>query len=138
MPDKEKLKRYQKMIIAGMFVFSILINGGFFPIVNFNPENPVDLGMTTQLMIIVMAIIFHKYIGSLEAVIFTERSAIFLYAFNVLLVLSGLFCRYLLEFGEISNTYNFTMGNVLFQVVVLAAVSTIVCFLERKKVEYES
>jgi len=131
--DREKIKRHKKIILVGMIGFSILVNGGFFPIINFNPENPVDLEIMLRLAIVVMAFIFHKSIGSLEAAILSKWSVIHLSIFNVFLVLSGLVCRYLLEFGEVSNTYNFTILNVCFQVVVLAFVSTLTCLLERKK-----
>lgn len=129
----EKIKNHKKSIIIGMLISSILINGGFFPIVNFNPDKPVNLGLPLHLMIIVMAFNFHKSIGSLEAIIFAEWSTTFIGVFNVAIVLCGLACRYLLEFGEVSNTYNFTISNVFFQVIVLAAISTIVCVLERNK-----
>lgn len=113
---------------------SILVNGGFFPIINFNPENPVNLKIMLRLVIVVMAFAFHKYIGSLETTIFSKWSAIPLSIFNIFLVLSGLICRYLLEFGEESNTYyNFTILNVCFQVTVLAFISMHTCLLERKK-----
>ena len=112
---------------------SILVNGGFFPIINFNPENPVNLEIMLRLVIVVMAFTFHKYIGSLESTIFSKWYEILLRIFNVFLVLSGLICRYLFEFGEKSNTYNFTMLNVCFQVIVLAFISTLTCLMERKK-----
>lgn len=42
-------------------------------------------------------------------------------SFNLLSILvaivGGLLCRYLLEFGEISNVYNFTLGNIAFFVL---------------------
>lgn len=102
--DREKIKEHKGIILAGIIGFSILVNGGFFPIINFNPENPVDLGIMQRLAIIVMAFTFHKSIGSLEAAVLSAWSAILLSIFNVFLVLSGLICRYLLEFGEASNT----------------------------------
>lgn len=132
MVNKEKIKSNRKIIIVGMLFFSILVNGGFFPIINFNPENPVDLGFM-RLIIIAMAFTFHKSIGSLEAIILSDCSTVFISIFNVFLVACGLVCRYLLEFGEVSNTYNFTILNVLFQIMMLALVSTVVCLLERKK-----
>ena len=89
--------------------------------------------MTLRLIIIVMAFTFHNSIGSLEAIILSEWSATFIGIFNVVIVLCGLVCRYLLEFGEVSNTYNFTIFNVSFQAIALAIVSTVVCVLERKK-----
>lgn len=86
-----------------------------------------------RLMIIVMALEFHKEMGSLEAVTFSKWSMPFIAIFNISLALSGLGCRYLLEFGEVSNIYNFTVMNVAFQVIPLALVSTIVCALDKKK-----
>lgn len=131
--DREKIKRHKKIILTGMIGGSILVNGGFFPIIKFNPENPVNLEIMLRLVIVVMTFTFHKYIGSLESTIFSKWSAILLSIFNVFLVLSGLICRYLLEFGEESNTYNFSMLNVCFQVIVLAFISTLTCLMEQKK-----
>lgn len=133
MIDKEKIESHKKIILVGMFGFSILVNGSFFPIINFNPENPVDLGIMFRLVIITMAFTFHKSIGSLEAIIFLTWSPMLISVFNVFLVFCGLICRYILEFGEISNTYHFTVLNVSFQVIILAVVSTVVCLLERKR-----
>lgn len=130
--DDEKIKNHKKPIIIGVFIFSILVNGGFFPIVNFNPDNPVDLGIIMRLIIIIMAYTFHKSIGSLETIILPEWSTTFIGVFNAVLVLCGLIFRYLVEFGEVSNTYNFTILNVSFQMIALAAVSTVTCVLERK------
>lgn len=133
MVTREKIRNHKGIILVGMFGFSILVNAGFFPIINFNPGNPVDIGIRQRLVVIVMAFTFHKSIGSLEAAIFSKWSAILISIFNIFLVLCGLICRYVLEFGEVSNTYNFTIWNVFFQVTVLAFVSTAVCLLERKK-----
>lgn len=133
MVDGEIIKNHKKPIIIGVLIFSILVNGGFFPIVNFNLDNPVDLAITMRLIIIVMAYTFHKSIGSLEVIILSEWSTTFIGIFNTVLVLCGLNFRYLLEFGEVSNTYNFTILNVSFQVIALAAVSTVTCVLKRKK-----
>lgn len=130
--NREKVKEHKKTLMVGILIMSIFINGGFFPIINFNPNNPVDLGIQMKLIVIVMAFSFHKYIGSLEAILCEKWSVISVGIFNVSIALCGLGCRYLLEFGEISNTYNFTIVNVLFQVIILATISTVVCILERK------
>ncbi len=36
-----------------------------------------------------------------------------LLGFNCVFILAGMGCRYLLEFGEVSNTYNFTAPNIV-------------------------
>ncbi len=132
MENREKIKNHKKIILAGILGFSSLINGCFFPIINFNSENPAALGIMLHLMIIIMAFTLHKFIGSLEVVILSKWSVIFISIFNVFLVLCGLIFRYVLEFGEVSNTYNFTVLNVFFQVALLSFISTATCLLERK------
>ena len=42
-----------------------------------------------------------------------------LMAFNSLYILVGMGCRYLLEFGEVSNTYNFTVPNMIVHVLLI-------------------
>ena len=34
-------------------------------------------------------------------------------------ILAGMGCRYLLEFGEVSNTYNFTVPNMIVHVLLI-------------------
>lgn len=131
--DQEQIKRYRIPIIVGIFVFSILINGGFFPIVNFNPNNPVKRETIMLFIIIVMSCAFHKEVGSLEAVILSECPPVLIGVINVAIVLCALVCRYLLELGEVSNTYHFTAMNIAFQMIFLALISSVTCLLERKK-----
>lgn len=130
--NREKAIEHKKGLIVGILIMAIFINGGFFPIINFNPNNPVDLGILMKLIVIVMAFSFHKYIGSLEAILCEKWSVMSVGIFNVSIALCGLGSRYLLEFGEVSNTYNFTIVNVLFQVITLATISTVVCVLGRR------
>ena len=35
------------------------------------------------------------------------------------LTVTGMICRYLLEFGEVSNTYNFTLFNIVSYLVII-------------------
>ena len=44
-------------------------------------------------------------------------------------------CRYFIEFGEVSNTYNFTVPNILAQALILSLIPTIVCFFAKKRRE---
>ncbi len=104
----------------------LVVNCGFFPIVNFNPENPVDLGMIMRALVLVMAVKAHWDFGRLEARVFPERSLSFIGLFNAAVVCGGLLARYLLELGEVSNSYNFTLANAAFHVLVLASAATAV------------
>lgn len=136
MVKEEKVKEHKGILTVCLIAMVILINGCYFPIINFNPANPVHIGMAMRVMIIVSAIAGHAYVGILEAVIFAENSGTSIGIFNVFLVLCGLVGRYLLEFGEISNVYNFTITNIVFQTVILASISTIACLWEQGKFEF--
>ena len=41
------------------------------------------------------------------------------YIATFVLTLIGMVCRYLLEFGEVSNTYNFTLFNIVSYLVII-------------------
>lgn len=126
MNNIEKTSKSKKIVFA-VVVFCIvcLVNGGFFPIVNFNPKNKVDLGITMHLLIIAMFFISCIEIGELEAIIFSKKSIVFIVLVNIVLVSLGLIFRYILELGEISNVYNFTIINVIFHVCMLVLISTL-------------
>lgn len=102
-----------------MFFFSCFLSCCFFSIVNFNNNNPVDLGITMYFTIIAMSFVSYVEIGMLQAIILQKKSIIFVIILNISIISLGLVFRYLLEFGEISNVYNFTIKNVLFHVFIL-------------------
>ena len=101
----------------------LLVNCGFFPIVNFNPDNPVDLGIIMRVMIFTLAASAHWDFGRLEARVFPGWSPLFIGLFNAAVVCGGLLGRYL-ELGEVSNTYNFTPANAAFHTLLLASAAT--------------
>lgn len=46
------------------------------------------------------------------------------YAATFLLTFVGMGCRYLLEFGEVSNTYNFTPFNIISYLIIIPIATT--------------
>ena len=54
--------------------------------------------------------------------------------FNLVIVLAGMVCRYLLEYGEVSNTYNFTIPNILFHIVAALGISIISYIVSKSSV----
>ena len=47
------------------------------------------------------------------------------YIVTFILTVIGMLCRYLLEFGEVSNTYNFTLFNIVSYLVIIPVGTTI-------------
>lgn len=56
-----------------------------------------------------------------------------LLAFNTLYVFVGMSCRYLLEFGEVSNTYNFTAPNMIVHVLLMNILCLVCWYLAAQK-----
>ena len=53
-----------------------------------------------------------------------EKSSLTVFVLNLFLVFAGMGARYLLEYGEISNVYNFTMLNSIVHMFIATLVST--------------
>ena len=51
---------------------------------------------------------------------------------NVAHIIAGMICRYFLEFGEVSNTYNFTLPNIAIHIVVILCIC-LCSYLHAKK-----
>lgn len=65
---------------------------------------------------------FYHSIGQAEAKLFTNSSAIFIGLFNLIATIVGMGSRFLLEFGEVSNTYNFTIPNIILHILISVVV----------------
>ena len=123
----------KKIAIILSFVFFSIFTGCLFPIINFNPESPVDLGIPMTMVIVLTAFWLIDSIGKLETYIFKSVKTSNIVLLNFALAIFGLVFRYLLEFGEVSNTYNFTITNVLFQLIVITGGTSLVYIRGKNK-----
>ena len=75
-----------------------------------------------------VAALAYYEIGAIEAAAFSlkkdsaAKTILTLLGFNCVHILAGMGCRYLLEYGEVSNTYNFTLPNMAIHLFVINAV----------------
>lgn len=118
----------KKWRIALVLLF-IIVSGSAFPIYNFGKH--YTHALTGILLYLNIACylelgIFEKRVLKLQKVSY----AIFM---NLGIIFVGMGYRYLLEWGEVSNTYNFTMSNVLLHVTVTFAISTLSYLLVKNK-----
>ena len=72
-----------------------------------------------------------------EARLFTNSSGVKITILNIGLVLVGMGCRYLLEFWEVSNTYNFNMINSMVHIFATVTLSTLSWYDAIKKTSPE-
>ena len=92
------------VVFAGCFVFPVL-----------SPVSPLDFSK------IYFLVVSYGVIGLGFARVYGAKKEKRVYLLSVILTIAGLLCRYLLEYGEVSNTYNFTVGNVLTYICIMPA-----------------
>lgn len=106
------------IIVLGFIVF---INCFGFPIYNFGKT--WSLVITVEYLLI--PVLACGYIGGGLALLFPQKRYFFMLALLLLLICVGMVCRFLLEFGEVSNTYNFILPNILFHIFIFGVLSSL-------------
>ena len=109
--------------------FLVFINCCGFPILNLNKQWPLMM-TATQIYVVFAGALFS---GAILAGLFPKKKFVVVAAVDFAAIAIGLVCRYLLEFGEVSNTYNFTFPNTLLHMGIFLAVSMLVWFTAERK-----
>jgi len=104
----------KKALLVGMLLFTVFISCFGFPVWNLEKQFGRWLGPMNAIMVITV----YGVIGAAANAFFEEKRSFLKTLFLLVFVLLGMGCRYLLEFGEVSNTYNFTTANILLHLVV--------------------
>lgn len=98
------------IIFAGCFLFPIT-----------SEPFPLDFSKATLL------IASYGLIGLAFAGIYGARKHRFVFLSVLFLTMAGLLCRWLLEYGEVSNTYNYTAFNIA-SYIILIPISTVLVY----------
>ena len=76
-------------------------------------------GITIGIINFAAAIGIGKCVGEIEAVMFPKATWIWILLLNFAITIMGMIARYFLEYGEVSNTYNFTAKNIVVHIVIM-------------------
>lgn len=111
------MKNKKGILIGGIFMCLAFITCCMFPFLNLTKETPIKMEMVNWLVIIV-SIMFYHSIGKTEAKLFHNSSPMLIGLFNFTAIIVGMGIRFSLEFGEVSNTYNFTIPNMILHILI--------------------
>ena len=127
----EFINRHKKQTICVGFLFIVFLQCCVFPAVN----RSQNVSYTIVFINFIAAIGICKCTGELEAEFWTEGTWRQVLLLNLVLTLLGMLARYLLEYGEVSNTYNFTFRNMLLHIVMMVLWSSVFwkCRIREKK-----
>lgn len=114
------VKRHKKLFTAITLIFFVLLGGAAFPIYNLTKE----WSTTLTLSILVSAIGYSGMLGVTEIALFPNAKLYHIIPLNLVLTLLSMGCRYFLEYGEVSNTYNFTIPNMILHIIAVLVIST--------------
>lgn len=123
--DKKK-----SIVIVSLFIFSVFIGCCTFPVLNFTKGIGLGLVSILNLGVFLGA---YRSIGKAEKNSLNKESKIMILLFNLLAIVIGMGCRYLIEFGEVSNTYNFTQVNIAFHMVAAVTLSSFYCLIFKRR-----
>ena len=118
---REFVHKHKKQAIMVGFLFIICLQCCVFPAVN----RTHNVSYTIALVNFMAAIGICKCSGDLEAEFLPNGTWGQVLVLNLVLTLLGMAARYFLEYGEVSNTYNFTFRNILLHIVMMVLWSSV-------------
>ena len=114
------IQRHKKLSLIIFLVYFIVLGAAVFPIYNLNKEWP----STLTISIFMSAVGYSGMLGVVEIALFRKVKIHHIILLNLVLILLSMGARYLLEYGEVSNTYNFTIPNMILHIVAVLIIST--------------
>lgn len=127
------MKNKQDLRTTALFVLIVITAGCAFPFYNFTKSfRYMIVGMN-----LLMNISCYAALGAMERPILKNWKGYHVALLNLGLILLSMLFRYLLEFGEVSNTYNFTAANIALHITVTLTISMVSYFTSRQTAEQD-
>ena len=125
------LQSHRKIGITLFWVIAIFFGCFCFPFVNITNVLS-DAQKQISIINLFTCLVAYAEVGLLSGYIFNKKKIGVVLLINAAHIIAGMICRYFLEFGEVSNTYNFTMPNTLLHIVTILSVFA-VTYTQRSK-----
>ena len=126
---ENRIQKHRRAMCAFVFVFMVFINCCGFPLYNLSRKWPLTIIAVNLYAVLVSAVIT----GQMLRRLFGKAGVWFVVLVTVVCSCMRLACRFLLEYGEVSNTYNFTVPNAGLHVVVFSAAVLSSWFVRKKR-----
>ena len=118
---REKVLARRKQFLIGECLFLIFFGCFAFPVYNFSKDAP----QISRWINVLVALTAYYEIGLVQGVLFEPKEHVKCIGITLTMTIVGLICRYVLEFGEVSNTYNFILSNIVLHLFVSVVVTEI-------------
>ena len=118
---REKVMARKKQFLIGECICLVFFGCFTFPVYNFSKDAP-EISRWINVFVSLAA---YYEIGLIQGVLFEHKEHLKCMGLTLSMTLVGLLCRYLLEFGEVSNTYNFILLNIVLHLFMSVVVTEI-------------
>ena len=115
------LQSHRKIGITLFWVIAIFFGCFCFPFVNITNVLS-DAQKQISIINLFTCLVAYAEVGLLSGYIFTKKKIGVVLLINAAHIIAGMICRYFLEFGEVSNTYNFTLPNIAIHIVAISCI----------------
>lgn len=115
------LQSHRKIGITLFWVIAIFFGCFCFPFVNITKVLS-DAQKQISIINLFTCLVAYVEVGLLSGYIFNKKKIGVVLLINAAHIIAGMICRYFFEFGEVSNTYNFTLPNIAIHIVAISCV----------------
>ena len=115
------LQSHRRIGITLFWVIAIFFGCFCFPFVNLT-KILSDTQKQISIINLFLCLVAYAEVGLLSGYLFEKKNFGVVVFINVAHIIVGMICRYFLEFGEVSNTYNFTLPNIAIHIVAISCV----------------
>lgn len=125
------IRKHKKFFCVLGLVFIVCMECCVFPV------GSLSLGgdMVSVFINFATGIVIGKCVGEIEVIIFPKATWLLILLLNFGITIMGMVARYLLEYGEVSNTYNFTPKNIVVHIVIMILWSMTFWMKTKRKAE---
>ena len=125
------VSKHKKLFGIVGFIFIVFLECCVFPAGRITYSGNMAIGIIG----FVSAIGIAKCAGEIEAAIFPKAGWILILLLNIVITILGMVARYFLEYGEVSNTYNFTSKNIVVHILIMLLLSMMFWMQTKKRGE---
>lgn len=114
-------RNHRRIAAASVLLFFVILACSSFPIYNLTRQYSTTLTFTN----VFVSVSIYAYLGTFMTRLRPDARLGQVFLIHLAVVLVGMLARFLLEFGEVSNTYNFTPPNIVLHLAVTLSISTV-------------
>lgn len=129
---KAAIIKHKKTVCILGLIFVIFLECCVFPVGSITHTKWFTIGIIN----LITAVGICKCVGEMEAALFPKASGLMISFLNLGITIMGMVLRYFLEYGEVSNTYNFTPKKIVIHMIIMILLSTVFWMQSKRSAEF--